>query len=245
MFLAMAQDLGLVLSPGDRVLDFGCGYGDVVREFRARGLDADGVDIVPFWADARDRYWEEREPVPEGLRAHLHVADLNPYHLPFADTSFELIVSSQVFEHVMDYPAVFSELGRVLRPRGLSIHIFPARWRPVESHAFVPLASVLRVRPWLAVWALLGIRNQFQQDLPWREVVERNHRFLLNDTNYPTHRAIRRWATAAGVRVRFAPALLLAHGTGRASRIARYLPIPGIPLLYETLGQRAMIISKA
>jgi len=244
-FLAMARDLGFARSASSRVLDFGCGYGDVVREFRARGFDAEGVDIVPFWSEAKDRYWEEREPVPKALRAHLHVAELNPYHLPFPEASFDLIHSSQVFEHVMDYRTAFRELGRVLKPDGLSIHIFPARWRPLEPHVFVPLGSVLRARPWLALWALLGIRNQFQRGLRWREVVQRNHAYLVNGTNYPTHRLIRRWAREASVRVRFAPALLLAHSTGRGGRLARHVPFPGGSLLYETFGRRTMILLRA
>jgi SAM-dependent methyltransferase len=241
----MAQDLGLALAGDARILDFGCGYGDVVREFRARGFDTDGVDIVPFWAEAKERYCEERELVPEALRSRLHLADHNPYHLPFADNSFDLVVSSQVFEHVMDYPAAMSELGRVLKPQGVSIHIFPARWGPIELHVFVPLATVVRGRPWLAFWALLGIRNQFQRGLPWREVLERNRRYLLEETNYPTHSMIRRWASEARVRVRFEPALFLAHHTGRTGRVARRIPLPGVSLLYETIGQRTMILWKA
>lgn len=241
----MARDLGLSLTPPARVLDFGCGYGDVVSDLRARGFEADGVDVVPYWAEGKDRYWEHREPVPEALRPRLHLAERHPYRLPFADDSFDLVVSSQVFEHVMDYAAVMRELGRVLKPSGLSIHIFPARWGLVELHVFVPLATVVRARPWLALWALLGIRNQFQRGLRWREVVEKNHRYLTEETNYPTHRAIYRWAQEAGVRVRFAPALFLAHHAGRSGRLARLVPLPGVPWLYETIGQRTMILSKA
>jgi SAM-dependent methyltransferase len=243
--LAMARDLGLALVPSPRVLDFGCGYGDVVRELRTRGFDAEGVDVLPFWAEAKDRYWEEREPVPEALRAHLHVTTLNPYRMPFADSSFDLIISSQVFEHVMDYHAVFRELRRVLKPNGLGINIFPSRWSPVEMHVFVPLATVLRGRSWLALWALLGIRNRFQRGLSWREVLEKNHDYLINQTNYPTNKVICRWATEAGVEVRFAPILTLTYGEGRAGRIARKFPFPGASWLYATIYQRTMILRRA
>jgi hypothetical protein len=112
-------------------------------------------------------------------------------------------------------------------------------------HVFVPLATVLRNRPWLGFWALLGIRNQFQRGLPWREVMNKNHDYLLNETNYPTHRMLRRWARETGVRISFAPALFLAHHMGRSGRVARRLPLPGIPLLYETIGQRTMILRKS
>lgn len=47
--LATLRDLGAEVSPASRILDFGCGYGDAVKEFRRRGYQADGVDVTPFW----------------------------------------------------------------------------------------------------------------------------------------------------------------------------------------------------
>ncbi len=191
--LGIARDLGRPITSSASILDVGCGYGDLVQEFRKQGLRAEGVDVLPFWGEAKGRYWEHREPISADLRDHLFLAETRPYRIPFEDNTFDLIVSVQVFEHVLDYPTTFRELARVLKPDGISIHIFPARGVPIEPHAFVPLATVLRGRHWLGAWAFLGIRNSFQRALPWREVLKRNYRFLHRETHYPTHRQIIRW----------------------------------------------------
>lgn len=61
--------------------------------------------------------------------------------LTFADESFDLIVSSDVMEHVFDYPRAFRELHRVLRPGGLHVCTIPLAWplpeRTVERATLV------------------------------------------------------------------------------------------------------------
>jgi hypothetical protein len=96
-----------------------------------------------------------------------------------------------VFEHVMDYDQALAEIARVLKPGGLSVHVFPSRWKPIETHAFVPFASVCRSSWWLYLWALAGIRNEFQGGLSARETARENARFLREETNYLTQRQIR------------------------------------------------------
>lgn len=41
--------------------------------------------------------------------------------LPFADDSFDAVISDNVFEHLPDVPAATSEIARVLRPGGVAI----------------------------------------------------------------------------------------------------------------------------
>ena len=48
--------------------------------------------------------------------------------LTFSDSSFDLVVSSHVLEHVPDPWAAFAEFRRVLRPRGRMIHSIPSRF---------------------------------------------------------------------------------------------------------------------
>ena len=44
----------------------------------------------------------------------------------FGDASFDLVVTSDVFEHVLDPPRAFSEIARTLRPGGA--HVFTVPW---------------------------------------------------------------------------------------------------------------------
>ena len=49
--------LGLRLSPGATILDFGCGIGSSVRALLAQGYDAYGVDVLEYWDHDFDKYW--------------------------------------------------------------------------------------------------------------------------------------------------------------------------------------------
>ena len=54
--------------------------------------------------------------------------------LPFADNSFDLILSNEVIEHVTDDRASVAEMARVARPGGRIVIFAPNRWYPVEQH---------------------------------------------------------------------------------------------------------------
>ena len=54
--------------------------------------------------------------------------------LPFADDSFDLILSNEVIEHVADDRAAVAEMARVARPGGRIVIFAPNRWYPVEQH---------------------------------------------------------------------------------------------------------------
>lgn len=55
-------------------------------------------------------------------------------NLPFADDSFDLILSNEVLEHVADDRACAAEMARVARPGGRIVIFAPNRWYPVEQH---------------------------------------------------------------------------------------------------------------
>lgn len=120
--------------PGARVLDFGSGGGTLVRMLRTAGYDAYGVDVRsgPFTAQA------DAHELPGLLR---YYADGEP--LPFADGEFDLVVSNQVFEHVVSFDAAVSEIKRVLKPGGVSYHHFPSRSVLREGHIGIPLSHRL------------------------------------------------------------------------------------------------------
>jgi SAM-dependent methyltransferase len=223
-FNAVASDLGYPLPPGASVLDFGCGIGDAVAAWRAAGYEAYGCDIVL-----------------EQPGEWLHVIE-RPYRLPFSDATFDLVVSNQVLEHVQDHDAAFSEICRVLKPGALSLHLFPSRWSPREVHVRVPLASLLQARWWIGLWAWLGIRNEYQNGLSWRDVTEFNLEYLHKRTNYLSRRDL----IAAGQRsfeeTRFIENLFLKHGkrTQRVYPLVRL--VPPLARLYSGLRSRFLML---
>jgi SAM-dependent methyltransferase len=103
--------LGSHLTRGGSLLDAGCGTGGFLR----LALDAGHFDAVAGVDVAGAAVALARERVPE---ADIRVAALR--ELPFADDSFDLVVSNDVLQHVPegDVAASLGELRRVLADRG-------------------------------------------------------------------------------------------------------------------------------
>src|SRR6266516_2381228 len=111
------------IARGARVLDLGCGYGSTVWLLTQRGYDAVGIDVFPYWAEPK-AFGDNRPPAPARLAKKLTHVRLDDYRFPYQDRSIDIAISSQVFEHVADFGIVLRELGRVLKPDGLSINVF-------------------------------------------------------------------------------------------------------------------------
>jgi SAM-dependent methyltransferase len=221
---AILTSFGLPLIHHARVLDFGCGEGEGVNAYLALGYDAWGCDIeLPPDAGSRLRLIED------------------PYRLPFDSATFDFVFSDQVFEHVRDQHAAAREISRVLRPGAPSLHVFPGRWRPVEPHTFVPLATVLRTAPWLRLWASLGVRNGFQRGIPAAEVAVLNERYLRTQTFYRSRRKIRDAFAESFGRIEFCETTMLEHAYGRARHIAPLRHIPGFARAFSGLHMRAIL----
>jgi SAM-dependent methyltransferase len=80
--------------PGTRVLDFGCGIGRHVKFALDLGLDATGIDLSDK-AIATGRAWLASEGVAD---ADLRLVGGNGQHLPFADGTFDVVVSHGVLD---------------------------------------------------------------------------------------------------------------------------------------------------
>ena len=232
VFCRMFADLGTPIRPNTRVLDFGCGNGELVKAALARGFDAYGCDLYDRkysndWESATTRSLRE-----DGRLRQIR----SPYELPFNDSSIDVVISDQVFEHVLNYPEVIAELHRIIRPGGVFLHSFPSRYRIIETHIYVPLTSMFRPQWWLWLWAMLGVKNEFQTGLSVREVVRQNAHFLSHSTNYLAPREIKKEFAKFFSCVAFVERLFLAHSVrGRA-----YARVPILPRLYGLLLSRVL-----
>jgi SAM-dependent methyltransferase len=102
---------------GADVLEIGTGTGGMLHALLERGLRARGVEINPALI-AQSRQWFGDLPVEP-------VAGVQ---LPFADASFDLVLSFDVFEHIRDSDAHLREVSRVLRPGGRYLVQTPSKW---------------------------------------------------------------------------------------------------------------------
>jgi len=95
-----------------RVLDAGCGGGGMPLSLAEHATEVVGIDPFPRFVDAGVRLARER-----GLD-RLHFLRADGMALPFADESFDLVLSHAVIEHVADAPLYLRECRRVLKPGG-------------------------------------------------------------------------------------------------------------------------------
>jgi SAM-dependent methyltransferase len=104
------------LRPGMRVLDAGCGGGRHLCEaFRTHDVEVAGVDLG--WDDlCKARGFLSLMARERPGRWVVSQADVTK--LPFADASFDIVVCSEVLEHVEESRTAVSELVRVLKPGG-------------------------------------------------------------------------------------------------------------------------------
>jgi arsenite methyltransferase len=103
------------LSPGERVLDLGCGAGTdtlVAAQMVTPEGHVTGIDMTP------EMLAKARTAAAEMTAANVEFVEGDVEQLPFADQSFDVAISNGVIDLIPDKDAVFSGLFRVLRPGG-------------------------------------------------------------------------------------------------------------------------------
>jgi 2-polyprenyl-3-methyl-5-hydroxy-6-metoxy-1,4-benzoquinol methylase len=112
-------------APGRRVLDIGCGQGDLVRLLRGDGFDAWGVDISP-------------EQVEIARRSGLNQVELGDFHAHLDSTgnAWDAIIATDVLEHLDKAEVIrtFDHARQALRPRGVFIARVPNAVSPTGGH---------------------------------------------------------------------------------------------------------------
>jgi ubiquinone/menaquinone biosynthesis C-methylase UbiE len=127
-----------------RVLDVGCGDGQISRLLASRGAVVVGAD--PTWNQLRVA--AERGGGVAYTRSEAAA-------LPFADASFDAAVACLVFEHIDDVDGAIAEVARVLRPGGRFAFFLnhPLLQTPgsgwIDDHTLDPAEQYWRIGPYL------------------------------------------------------------------------------------------------
>jgi trans-aconitate methyltransferase len=95
----------LAPQPGERILDLGCGDGQLTQRVAASGASVVGIDSSPAMVSAARA---------RGIKADHGSAE----KLPYPDRTFEAVFSNAVLHWVRGQDEMLSEVHRVLRPGG-------------------------------------------------------------------------------------------------------------------------------
>lgn len=110
--------------PGNRMVDVGAIPGHLSALMQSRGFDVSGVDLDPSRAQA----------VFDAMGIPLHRADIERDPLPFENNSVDLVVFTEILEHLGHNPIhPIRDIFRILKPGGFLLlstpNITPAmRW---------------------------------------------------------------------------------------------------------------------
>ena len=118
----------LGIGPKTRVLDIGCGMGRHSFEAFRRGARVTAADLDGGALAEVDKMSEamvEAGEAPRGARLQTRVVDV--LDMPFAGGSFDVVIASEILEHIPDDIAAMAEITRVLRPGGRAAITVPRR----------------------------------------------------------------------------------------------------------------------
>jgi SAM-dependent methyltransferase len=227
----------VMVKPGAKILDFGCGAGRIVFRLRELGFDAYGFDIHDYVAyrSDDDRQWF-RFSQSTSRDTSAFTIDADRYAIPFEDDFFDVVHSTSVLEHVLDIRPMMRECARVLRPDGVSIHYYPRKYQVVESHLYVPLASFVQYKQWLRLWIALGARNEFQTGLTVDQVTEAYKQYTMTGLRYRTRRELLYGAAEFFDGVHFPPRAVVHPGDSLWAQIRQMMKALRMPDVYRQLG---------
>ena len=128
----------IVRAAGDRlgglVLENGCGVGMYVEKLTGLGSDVIGLEYdLERAAEARIRSYKIINAAGE--------------FIPLPSSTFDLILSHEVIEHVQDDRAAICEMIRLLKPGGRAVIFCPNLGYPYETHGIFWKGKYLSLIP--------------------------------------------------------------------------------------------------
>ncbi|GAA4614803.1 class I SAM-dependent methyltransferase [Saccharopolyspora hordei] len=114
---------------GQRVLDLGCGAGRHAFELYRRG-----ADVIAFDQDVAElenvaamfAAMKAENQVPDGANAQTVSGDA--LDLPFPDGHFDVVIASEIMEHIPEDEKAMREMVRVVKPGGRVVVTVPRAW---------------------------------------------------------------------------------------------------------------------
>ena len=107
---------------GKKLLDIGCEAGYITLKLAQKGALVTGIDLIEEPIRAL-RHSLKSQPLKIRQRIKLRVADATK--LPFAADSFDIILATEVIEHITHLNRFVKNTAKVLKPGGILLITFP------------------------------------------------------------------------------------------------------------------------
>lgn len=157
--------------PGARVLDLGCGGGHVTLNAAPLAAEVVAYDLSPEMLAVTAAAARERGLA--NVRTEQGVVEA----LPFADASFDIVLSRFSAHHWRDLGAALAEARRVLRPGGVAGFVDPVAPPSAAADTFLQTIEMLRdhshvrdysTAEWLGALARAGFDAREEAHFPLR-----------------------------------------------------------------------------
>lgn len=149
------------------VIDLSCGEGHLLEALSEDGCAAEGT----HYQDG-DYIIENPQPILETATIHKGVALNRP--LPFAENSYDVVVMTEVIEHLPDHFMIIAEIARILKPGGQVIITSPNIHR---------LQSRLK-------FLLTGTHKIIRRRIGWDTTIDQLYEYHINPVDFPTLHAL-------------------------------------------------------
>jgi SAM-dependent methyltransferase len=210
------------ISEGSRIVDLGCGHGRITELLieKVPSLEIVGVDMT---RPLLDHFLVKSGS--NGSKIQLMCADIAT--LPLNDNSFDVAVSSRVFQYLPDPLLGLREAVRVLKPGGRLVISMPNRLNPIKYFTYhhTKVYSSFEVASWFLKsqledihcrsmcffppsrrWQRLALFLEVIEKVPFAKylggnVVVSGKKKIANETRHPEAAfAAQRWRAAACLR---------------------------------------------
>ena len=115
------------INPEGTMLDLGCGEGRHIFGLMEKFPDLKCIGLDPH-IESLDKAFEGLKFLESISNTKTSFLSGSAYSLPFCDDSFDLVVCSEVLEHLHDYKDAIKEINRVLKPGGQFLASVPAEF---------------------------------------------------------------------------------------------------------------------
>lgn len=129
------------ISNDPQIIEVGCGGGIFCEYIAKQGYDVLAVDLSPGAISVAREH-----ALINKLAIRYEIASV--YQLPFADESFDIVMSSDFLEHIEDLETAIYEMSRILKPNGLFIFDTISRneksvqtFMSLESQGIIPAGT--------------------------------------------------------------------------------------------------------